>query len=87
MGVILLTEIVSKEHFPSFWYMHDDEQLIVVTFFTSLFDSKPTLTDTSSSELFYFERKVAAGKYNRYARNIITDIGEFITDTMKMKAE
>ena len=59
----------------------------VVTFFPSLFDSKPTLTDTSSSELFDFERKVAAGKYDKYARNIVTDIGEFVADTMKIKSE
>jgi len=58
----------------------------VVTFFTSLFDSKPTLTDTSSSELFDFERKVAAGKYDKYARNIVTDLGEFVSDTMKLKS-
>ena len=59
----------------------------VVTFFTSLFDSKPTITDTTSSELFDFERKVATGKYDKYAKNVITNIGEFVTDTIKMKSE
>lgn len=58
----------------------------VVTFFSSLFDSKPTLTDTSNCGLFNFERKVAAGEYDKYARNIITDLNEFVSDTIKMKS-
>ena len=58
----------------------------VVTFFKSLFDSKPTMTDTSSSGVFDFERKIAAGKYDRYAKNIVTDLNEFVTDTIKMKS-
>lgn len=58
----------------------------VVTFFNSLFDSKPTIADTSDSGLFNFERKMAAGRYNQYARNIVTDINEFVTDTMKIKS-
>ena len=58
----------------------------VVTFFNSLFDSKPTMTDTSSSELFDFERKIATNKYNKYAKNIITDLNEFVTDAIKIKS-
>ena len=58
----------------------------VVTFFKSLFDSKPTMADTSSSGLFDYERKIAAGKYDRYAKNIVTDLNEFVTDTIKMKS-
>ena len=58
----------------------------VVTFFKSLFDSKPTLADTSTSSLFEFEKKMAAGKYNQYARNIVTDLTEFVSDTMKIKS-
>ena len=59
----------------------------VVTFFNSLFDSKPKITDTSLSELFEFEQKIAAGKYGKYAKNVITDLSEFVTDTIKMKTE
>lgn len=59
----------------------------VVTFFDSLFDSKPKLTDTSLSELFEFEQKIAAGKYDKYAKNVITDLSEFVTDTIRMKTE
>ena len=55
----------------------------VVTFFSSLFDSKPTMTDTSSNGLFDFERKTAANLYNKYAKNIVTDINEFVTDAFK----
>ena len=55
----------------------------VVTFFTSLFDSKPSMTDTESSGLFDFERKTAANLYNKYAKNIVTDLSEFVTDAFK----
>ena len=57
----------------------------VVTFFNSLFDSKPKITDTSQSELYEFEKKIAAGKYGKYAKNVITDLSEFVTDTIRMK--
>ena len=55
-----------------------------LTFFNSFFDSKPTLTDTSNSGLFEFERKLAATQYNKYSRNVVTDINEFVTDALKM---
>ena len=58
----------------------------VITFFPSLFDSKPTLTQTQSNGLFDFERKVAATSYGQYAKNIVTDLQEFVTDTMKARA-
>ena len=55
----------------------------LLTFFNSLFDSKPTLTDTSNSELFQFERKTAANLYSKYAKNVVLDLGEFVADTLK----
>ena len=55
----------------------------VLTFFSSLFENKPTLTDTSRSGLFEFERRVAANSYDKYARNIVTNLGEFVSDTIK----
>lgn len=70
-------------------YMNNPKEMSsseIITLFSSLFDSKPTLADDSSSGLFDFERKVAAGKYNRYAKNIVTDLSEFVTDTIKMKS-
>lgn len=58
----------------------------VLTFFNSLFDSKPTLTDTSKSNLFNLERKIATGSYGKYARNIVTNLGEFVIDTLKLNS-
>ena len=55
----------------------------VVTFFKSVFDTKPTMTDTANSGLFTYERKIAADSYGRYAKNIITDINEFVSDALK----
>lgn len=75
-----------KSTFKNMNNAHDKSTSEVVTFFNSLFDSKPTLTDTSSSGLFDFERKIAASRYNKYAKNIITDLSEFVTDTMKIKS-
>ena len=56
----------------------------VLTFFPSVFDSKPTLTDTTNNGLFDFERKMAANLYGKGARNIVTDISEFVTDALKI---
>ena len=56
----------------------------VLTFFRSLFDSKPTMTDTSNSALFDFERRTAASQYSKYAKNIVTDLGEFVSDALKI---
>ena len=55
----------------------------VLTFFSSLFESKPTLTDTSQSGLFDFERKLAASQYGQYAKNLVTDLSEFVADAFK----
>ena len=55
----------------------------VLTFFNSLFESKPTLTDNINSGLFEFELKSAANQYSKYAKNIVTDLSEFVTDTLK----
>ena len=57
----------------------------ILTFFPSLFNNKPTMTDTSNSGLFNFERKIAANSYDKYAKNIVTDLSEFVTDTMKIR--
>ena len=56
----------------------------VLTFFPSLFNSKPTLTQTNLSGLFEFERKMAANSYGKYSRSIITDLNEFVVDTLKL---
>ena len=56
----------------------------LLTFFPSLFDSKPTLTQTNTSGLFDFERKVAANSYGKYSKSVITDLKEFVTDTLNL---
>lgn len=56
----------------------------VLTFYNSIFDKKPTLTDSSNCGLFDFERKIAAGYYSKYAKNIVTDLSEFVTDALKI---
>ena len=55
----------------------------VLTFFNSLFDNKPTLTDTTRNGLFDFERKIAANLYGKYSKNIALDLGEFVADTIR----
>lgn len=70
-------------------YMNDTKSMStpeVITMFNSLFDSRPSVMDTESNGLMDFEKKVAAGKYNRYAKNIVTDLSEFVTDTIRMKS-
>lgn len=72
-----------------FRYMNDTKNMStpeVVTLFSSLFDKKPTIIDDESNGLIDFEKKIAAGEYNRYAKNIVTDLTEFVTDTMKIKS-
>jgi len=56
----------------------------VLTLFNPLFDSKPSMADNSNSGLFDFERKTAASQYSKYAKNIITDLSEFVTDALKI---
>ena len=58
----------------------------ILTFFPSLFDMKPSLTETVNNGLYDFERKMAASSYGHYAKSIITDLKEFITDTVKVKS-
>ena len=55
----------------------------VLTFFPSVFDSKPNLTG-ATNKLFDFERKIAATSYGKGARNIVTDISEFVIDALKI---
>lgn len=55
----------------------------ILTFFKSIFDNKPTITDTSNSKFFEFERKIAANQYSKYSRNIVTNLGEFVSDAIK----
>ena len=55
----------------------------VLTFFPSLFNNKPTMTSITDSGLFNFERKIAANSYGKYSKNVITDLNEFVTDTLK----
>ena len=56
----------------------------VLTLFNPIFETKPTMTDTTNNGLFDFERKSAANLYNRYAKNIVMDLGEFVTDALKI---
>lgn len=56
----------------------------VLTLFNPLFETKPSIADTSTNGLFDFERKTAANLYNRYAKNIVTDLSEFVSDALKI---
>ena len=56
----------------------------VLTLFNPLFESKPTMAETTNNGLFDFERKTAANLYNRYAKNIVTDLSEFVSDALKI---
>ena len=58
----------------------------ILTFFPSLFNSKPTLTQTATNGIFDFERKVATASYGQYAKSIVTDLNEFVSDTLKSKS-
>ena len=57
----------------------------VLTFFPSLFSSKPTMTENTLNSLYNFEKKNAANSYEKCSRNVITDLGEFVTDTIKLR--
>lgn len=72
--------------FNDFSGAHDLSTSEVVLFFNSLFDSKPSMTDSSNSGLFNFERKIAAGSYEKYAKNVVTDLNEFVSDTKRIKS-
>ena len=56
----------------------------VLTLFNPLFETKPTMAETTNNGLFDFERKTAANLYDRYAKNVVTDISEFVTDALKI---
>ena len=56
----------------------------VLTLFNPLFETKPMMAETTNNGLFDFERKTAANLYNRYAKNVVTDINEFVTDALKI---
>ena len=56
----------------------------VLTMFHPLFDTKPLMAETTNNGVFNFERKTAANLYNRYAKNIITDISEFAENALKI---
>ena len=56
----------------------------VLTLFNPLFDTKPLMAETTNNGVFNFERKTAANFYNRYAKNIITDISEFAENALKI---
>ena len=55
----------------------------VLTFFPSLFDTKPTMTQDTENGLYNFERKFAANSYGKYAKNIVTNLGEFVSDALR----
>ena len=50
-----------------------------VTFFTSLLDNSNFGND-SKSQLFDFAKKQASNFYNKYSRNVVTDVKEFVED-------
>ena len=75
---------IEKTELSNFKNAKDMSTSEVLTFFNSLFESKPTLTDTARTGLFDFERKVAASSYGKYARNIVTDLSEFVSDALKL---
>jgi len=56
----------------------------LLTFYPSIFDLKPKLTESVTNGLYNFERKLAASSYGKGARNIVTDISEFVTDALKI---
>ena len=55
----------------------------VLTFFPSVFQTKPSLTDTTDTGLFSFERKLAATTYNKFGKSFVSDINDFVADTLK----
>ena len=55
----------------------------VLTFFPSVFQTKPSLTDTNDTGLFSFERKLAATTYNKFGKSFVSDINDFVVDTLK----
>ncbi len=56
----------------------------VVTFMSSLFDTKPTFTQNGDNGLFNFERKLAATSYGKYAKGLVTDLQDFVSDALKL---
>lgn len=56
----------------------------VLTLFSPIFESKPNMAEVTNNGIFDFERKTAANLYNRYAKNVITDLSEFVSDALKI---
>ncbi len=56
----------------------------ILTFFPSVFNSKQHLMDASNHGLFNFEKKLATSSYMKGARNIVTDVSEFVEDALKI---
>jgi len=54
-----------------------------VTFFTSLLDNNESSAN-SHSQLFDFAKKQAFNFYNKYSKNVVTDINEFVNDVKNM---
>lgn len=54
-----------------------------VTFFTSLLDNDKE-GESSRSQLFDFAKKQASNFYNKYSRNVITDVNEFVDDIQNL---
>lgn len=81
-----VTSINQTENSP-LAYSKDEKDMSTseyLTFFKSIFDSKPSLTDTSNSGLFQFERKSAANQYGKYSKNVVTNLSEFVADAIKL---
>ena len=51
---------------------------------SNIHNGKTSRTETTNNGVFNFERKTAANFYNRYAKNIITDISEFAENALKI---
>lgn len=75
---------IDNSGMPDFKNIKDMTTSEVVTFVTSLFDNKPTLTQTTDTGLFSFERKLAANTYGKYAKGLVTDLQDFVADTLKL---
>jgi hypothetical protein len=57
----------------------------IITFFPSIFDSKPDIMSNSNNSIFNFEKKLATNSYGKYGKNFVTDLTEFVTGTTKIK--
>ncbi len=79
-------KIQTEDNMSNPFDMNGDGQVTTseaVTFFTSLLDSSKEGAD-SRSELFDFAKKQASDFYNKYSRNVVTDVKEFVDDIQGM---